>query len=111
RYIIMDYVWLQSLQQNAPQCVVLSYDIMCQFKKHLVEHLCSYSHICLHLHMSPEHIRCLIPKFHLKGHLPDCWIFYSFNYNPHCGRTDGEAVEQVCAGSNSIAGSTKKMYP
>ncbi|KAG5634322.1 hypothetical protein H0H81_002404 [Sphagnurus paluster] len=51
------------------------------------------------------------PKFHLPTHKPECHVNFSFNFTPHVGCTDGEALECGWAAINAVSSSTKNMGP
>jgi Kyakuja-Dileera-Zisupton transposase len=53
----------------------------------------------------------LIPKFHLPAHIMACQTVFSFNFNRHVGRTDGEAPERGWSQINAAATSTAEMGP
>lgn len=86
-----------------------SYDISCQHSKNLR----------VRNTMLPEDIQWpsqlkidfFIPKFHIRAHIPECQLKYSFNLIKGVGRTDGEAPERGWAAINPIANSTKEMGP
>ncbi len=108
----MDYVLLKALQQNPPQAHTVSYDIMCQFSKKLDQRIASYGPwLQPPEHILRQHIRLLIPKFHLMGHKELCRVLWAYLLAPFVGNTDGEGVEQVWAATNTLAGSTKRMRP
>lgn len=103
----MDYIFLSSLRQNVPQHLVVSYDIACQWIRHLLDRCAIYPPSLIHTLI----INYLIPKFHLSAHQPICHTNFSFNYTPNVGRTDGEAPERGWAAMNPVANSTKEMGP
>ena len=53
----------------------------------------------------------LIPKFHLLAHIMACQNVFSFNFNRHVGRTDGEAPERGWSQINAATTSTAEMGP
>jgi hypothetical protein len=63
------------------------------------------------LSQSIQHIRYLVPKFHLPAHVEACNLAFSFNLTRGVGRTDGEAPERGWANINPAAQSTKEMGP
>ncbi|KAF8066722.1 hypothetical protein FPV67DRAFT_1768075 [Lyophyllum atratum] len=107
RYVNMDFFFLSSLTQNAPQRVVVSYDIACQWGRNLKSRCKIYPP---NPYGDIKFIH-LVPKFHLRAHRPECHVNYSFNLTPHVGRTDGEAPERGWAAVNAVATSTKEMGP
>ena len=110
RYLHTDYVLVKTLFATALLCLVISYDIACQWHKKLGERMKIFppeeglSH-------SIQHIRYLVPKFHLPAHVKACNLAFSFNLTRGVGRTDGEAPERGWANINPAAQSTKEMGP
>ncbi|KAG1878131.1 hypothetical protein DFJ58DRAFT_712725 [Suillus subalutaceus] len=99
-YINMDYLFFLTMQ-HAEDLITLniSYNIACQWSKHLWE--------CMALYPSQMHIKCdskfmtfLVPKFHLPAH----------NLRG-MGHTDGEALEHGWPNINPVATSTREMGP
>jgi len=112
RYVNMDYVFLWSLKLSTPSCLVLSYDIACQWSRNL-QHCCDI-HPPNPLSSTAEnlmHMTYLVAKFHLPAHVVQCQINYSFNLEPQVERTNGEAPERDWSDINRIANSTKEMGP
>jgi hypothetical protein len=106
----MDYVFFSAMRKHDLLVLKVSYDIACQWSKHLWSRM----------EMLPSSFRIdhenkcttfLVPKFHLPAHTLQCQIDYSFNLTRHVGRTDGEAPERGWANINPIASSTKEMGP
>ncbi|TFK59258.1 hypothetical protein BDN72DRAFT_873066 [Pluteus cervinus] len=109
RYVNMDYLFVSNLKRNAPQRVSQSYDIVCQWTKHLLERLALYEST---ISLNVRHDFCFfIPKWHIAAHRASCQTDYSFYWSPYVGRTDGEAPERGWAAMNSVASSTKEMGP
>lgn len=107
----MDYMFFSSLVGTELVEIVASYDIMCQYSIHLWDRMKTYPH-WLHIdHENRTTFHFLIPKFHLPAHIRPCQTRYSFNYNRHVGRTDGEAPERGWAHANGLATSTREMAP
>ncbi|KAG1858459.1 hypothetical protein DFJ58DRAFT_715870 [Suillus subalutaceus] len=70
----------------------VSYDIACQWSKHLWTRMSKYpSH--LHFECDGKTMTFLIPKFHLPAHITTCQISFSHNLIKRMGRTDGEAPD------------------
>ncbi|KAJ8701131.1 hypothetical protein PTI98_002092 [Pleurotus ostreatus] len=111
RYINMDYLYFSSLRNHAPQVVVTSYDIACQWSRNLQARAATYPDSLVGVQYNELSIRYLVPKFHLYAHRDDCQIKYSFNLTPKVGRTDGESPERGWAAMNPVASSTKEMGP
>ena len=109
-YVNMDYLFLSSAQQATPRCLVVSYDIACQWSRNLATRCTAYGPEAAFI-VAEHQIRYLVPKFHLLAHIQHCQANYSFNFTPLVGRTDGEAPERGWSAINAIAGSTKQMGP
>ena len=103
----MDYLFVSSLQQNAPTGVVVSYDIACQWSKNLISRCHKYKATIVDI----LDLTYLIPKFHLHAHIAECQCEFSFNFIPGSARTDGEAPERGWSDANGVASSTKEMGP
>ncbi|KAF8900966.1 hypothetical protein CPB85DRAFT_1228097 [Mucidula mucida] len=110
KYLFMDYAVCMALLLNAPPDVVLSYDIICQWRKKFGARIAMYPE-WLRPPQPANSITYLIPKFHLPAHIAPCRYLFSFNWTPEVGRTDGEAPERGWAASNGAAASTKEMGP
>lgn len=89
---------------------VVSYDIMCQWLRHLSERMSALpSHLQVEL---PEgEVRYAIPKYHLNGHREEDHNRYSLNFMKGVGRTDGEEVERGWSRFDGTAASTREMGP
>ncbi|KAJ7336156.1 hypothetical protein DFH08DRAFT_915978 [Mycena albidolilacea] len=111
RYANMDYIFGSILRHHSPSLrKTISYDIVCQWWKHLMERLL----------VLPPLVRCaivlgmmvfVIPKMHIEGHDVDCGALYSLNLIPGSGQTDGEGIERPWANIGGIASSTRIMGP
>ncbi|TFK68354.1 hypothetical protein BDN72DRAFT_870985 [Pluteus cervinus] len=108
RYVNMDYLFFSTLLRNIPRHVTGSYDIACQWTKHLFERLIRYAP---YFTPTDHHFKFLIPKWHIAAHQDSCRANFSFHYTRHVGRTDSEAPERGWAAMNGIATSTKEMGP
>ena len=110
RYVNMDYLFFSSIAGTQLNKIVISYDIACQWGKHLRDRL-EYT-IPRHLHPPPDtDFELFVPKFHLPAHKPECHAPYSFNYAPGVGRTDGEGIERNWSVLNKVAPSLSMMGP
>lgn len=106
----MDYVFLSSITSAGTLPIVLSYDVMCQWKKifwsrieALPDHLRSS--------LQKENLTGVIPKFHIVVHEQTCQLLYSLHYTRGVGQTDGEGIEHNWSALNGAACSTKEMGP
>ncbi|KAG1735547.1 hypothetical protein EDB19DRAFT_1993303 [Suillus lakei] len=111
RYINMDYMFFLSMQSASTlQVINISYNIACQWSKHLWTRMSAFPQQ-YHLDHNTKAITFLVPKFHLPTHILSCQMTYSFNFIKGVGRTDGEAPEHRWANINPVATSTRKMGP
>jgi hypothetical protein len=105
----MDYIFTSVLGHHDPSLhKVVSYDITCQWIKHLLERL---SKLPSAIRPTVGSFEVVIPKLHVHSHNPPCPTDYSFNYLQGAGRTDGEGIEQVHSMSGPMSASTKQMGP
>ncbi|KAJ7894472.1 hypothetical protein B0H14DRAFT_3426880 [Mycena olivaceomarginata] len=111
RYANMDWIFACILLHIDPRLrKIISYDIVCQWWKNLRNRLKSLPpRIRLVLVMAL--LRFVIPKMHIKGHLPECQTTYSLNYVPGSGQTCGEGIERPWAHIGGVGPSTREMGP
>ncbi|KAG2137014.1 hypothetical protein DEU56DRAFT_871445 [Suillus clintonianus] len=88
----------------------ISYDIACQWSKHLWERMSRYPSQ-IHFSGDSKILTFLIPKFHLPAHIAACQTSYSLNLIKGMARTDSEAIERGWSNMNPIATSTREMGP
>ncbi|KAG1747266.1 uncharacterized protein EDB91DRAFT_1235984 [Suillus paluster] len=88
----------------------ISYDIACQWHKHLWSRMATLPED-YHLDHTSKDIRFFVPKFHLPMHIAKCQTSFSFNWSHWVGRTDGKAPERGWSNINPVASSTKEMGP
>ncbi|KAF8429324.1 hypothetical protein L210DRAFT_3418879 [Boletus edulis BED1] len=111
KYVNMDYLVFSALRSFAPlQVLKVSYDIACQWHKHLWERMKRVPDMW-HIDQTSKDITFLVPKFHLPAHITECQWLFSFNLVRGVGRTDGETPERAWASINPAASSTKEMGP
>ncbi|KAG2030871.1 hypothetical protein BDR03DRAFT_936546 [Suillus americanus] len=110
KYLNIDYLFFSTLRHLMVDVLNMSYDIACQWHKHLWSCMLSLppSH---HLNYLARTICFFVPKFHLPVHISKCQTIFSFNFTRFVGRTDGEAPERGWANINPIASSMKSMGP
>jgi hypothetical protein len=89
---------------------MVSYDIACQWWKHLMEWMIELPPLVRCLLIMPL-IAFVIPKMHIKGHIPECGILYSLSLIPGSGQTNSEGIERPWANIGGIASSTQIMGP
>jgi hypothetical protein len=87
---------------------VISYDIVCQWWKLLMERLRELPLLVRCFIILPM-IAFVIPKLHIHGHTGLCSILYSLNLIPGSSQTDSEGIECPWANIGGIASSTQIM--
>ncbi|KAF5375506.1 hypothetical protein D9615_009182 [Tricholomella constricta] len=94
RYVNMDYLFWSSLEDSDQVELVVSYDIVCQWSVKIWQRYKKYRRWTQYDENGQRFMIFLIPKFHLPAHIMACQTVFSFNFNTHVGRTDGEAPER-----------------
>ncbi|THU93967.1 hypothetical protein K435DRAFT_669246, partial [Dendrothele bispora CBS 962.96] len=110
RYSNMDFVFWSSIQGEDYLCIVVSYDISCQWSRKFWDRM-DVLDPSIKIKYTKRGIIFMVPKFHLRAHQPGCHVPYSFNYAPGCGQTHGEVIEEGWAQSNKASAQTKEMGP
>ncbi|KAK7013923.1 CxC2 domain-containing protein [Favolaschia claudopus] len=111
RYSNMDYVFASLLRyHDARLRKMISYDIVCQWWKKLMERLLELPPLVRTV-LVLTLVTFVIPKMHIHAHTPICGITYSLNLAPGSGETDGEGIERPWSNFGRLAGSTKAMGP
>ncbi|GJF00762.1 CxC2 domain-containing protein [Phanerochaete sordida] len=109
----IDYITMCALLHIPPPSelpLVLSYDIMCQWIRWLLQRIAALpSHLQIVLPVGE--VRYAIPKYHLNGHKEEGHNQYSLNFMLGVGRTDGEEVERGWSRFDATAASTREMGP
>jgi hypothetical protein len=104
----MDFLLFASLLGFLLAYLTVSYDIACQFSKHVWTRMEALPQK-YHLNIDTANVRWMIPNFHLPGHKIGCHSPFSFHWLWGAGLTHGETVEQNWEFLNGAAGSTKLM--
>jgi KDZ transposase-like protein len=108
RYVNMDYLFFSNIAGTSLGKIIGSYDIACQWGRHLRDRL--ESSISQHLHPPPDtEFEVFVPKFHLPVHKPECHAPYSFNYARGVGHTDGEGIERNWSVLNKVVPALSMM--
>ncbi|KAJ7429994.1 hypothetical protein B0H11DRAFT_2264473 [Mycena galericulata] len=110
RYCNMDFLLLSVLMSFGLLCVVVSYDIACQYAINFWERMNKMPER-MRLKLAPSNVWWKVPNFHLPPHKPKCHSAYSFHWMWGAGMTHGEGVEQNWSFSNGAAASTRLMGP
>ncbi|CUA75567.1 Bifunctional uridylyltransferase/uridylyl-removing enzyme [Rhizoctonia solani] len=89
--------------------ILMTYDVMCHW---IVKFRERAKNLPPNLAIPPElNLIVAIPKWHLAGHNPECYVRYSLDHTQHAGRIDGEGPERVWAHQNESSGSTSEQGP
>ncbi|KAG1812315.1 hypothetical protein EV424DRAFT_1349351 [Suillus variegatus] len=108
-YVNMDYLLFSTLQHTRDIVILnISYDIACQWSKHIWTRMSSYPST-VHFDHTDKKVAFLVPKFYLPAHIAACQIGFLFNPVKGVGQTDGEAPQQGWANINPVATSTREM--
>ncbi|KAJ6488289.1 hypothetical protein C8R47DRAFT_1216093 [Mycena vitilis] len=111
RYANMDWIFAALKRWiDARLFTVVSYDIVCQWWKSLVERLAKLPTL-VRLHVVLALTRFVIPKMHIHSHTLACQLLYSLNFLLGVGQTDGEGIERPWANIGGVATSTREMGP
>ena len=114
RYTNMDFTLLSMLLpslKNGILCVLVSYDIGCQWVKNLQSCVSQY-YISESLNLlSLSYLKVVVPKFHLSDHRESCQVIYNLNYTKGAGRTDGERIKGGWSLSSGMAVWTRENGP
>ncbi|EIW76562.1 hypothetical protein CONPUDRAFT_76203 [Coniophora puteana RWD-64-598 SS2] len=112
RYPNMDYIFFSTMSMVLLLLVVISYDIVCQWKVNLFKRMDSLPpELQLSILMLSDILLFGIPKFHAPGHNEKCATQYSLNLMWGAGRTDGEGIERRWGDLGRASTMTKEMSP
>lgn len=107
----MDYIAMSVIVAVAVLRILLTYDIVCQWKLKFFKERAPGLPESIRPTFGPEALQFGVPKFHLPPHEAKCQAPHSLNFKPGAGETDGEGVERNWAVMNGAAASTKEMGP
>ncbi|THU86101.1 hypothetical protein K435DRAFT_868604 [Dendrothele bispora CBS 962.96] len=110
RYCNVYFVFWCTINGQEYLCIVISYDISCQWSRHFWERMANLNP-SFQLQFTETGVKFLVSKFHLRGHKPECQHNFNFKLMPGCGETHGETVEEGWSLSNKAAAQTKEMGP
>src|SRR5690348_15461389 len=97
----MDYMVLSALVGITLLCVVVSYDIGCQWSVKFPTRMAKFPVV---MQLPPGlNLEIGIPNWHVNGHGLFCQNNYSLNYILGVGRTCGEDIETTWSYTNSLA--------
>lgn len=111
RYANMDYIFASILRHlDARLLKIISYDIVCQWWKNLMERLKKLPPL-IRLVAAMHLMRFVIPKMHIHSHTLGCQLLFSLNLVPGSAQTDGEGIERPWANIGGVTTSTREMGP
>ncbi|KAF9489950.1 hypothetical protein BDN71DRAFT_1484637 [Pleurotus eryngii] len=94
RYANMDYMFASLMWHHGRNLsVVVSYDIVCQWSKSLLQRVKTLPPL-VHLDLVSTMVCFAVPKLHIHSHMKHCQHNYFLNYLPGVGCTDGEGIER-----------------
>lgn len=114
RYINVDFAVASALENHIKAGitdVVISYDIGCQWGKHLQHRLSTYPSIPRVDLTKLKSLRFAVPKFHLIGHGESCQTAFNLALMDNVGMTHGESVETIWSHSTSLATWSRENGP
>ncbi|KAJ6471042.1 hypothetical protein C8R45DRAFT_1218231 [Mycena sanguinolenta] len=115
KYGNMDYIIASAWRHLcALLFFLLSYDIMCQWSKHLGErlrHPLSRLPPALRFELACFFVKFVIPKLHILGHLRLCQETFSLLYTLGAAQADMEGIERIWSSSGLMGTSTREMGP
>lgn len=108
RQVNIDYSVCQALRwcsEGLVKCRII-YDIACQYHKKFKQRVQLGRYLGI-----PEDLllEWAIGKFHIGGHILDCFPEFSLNFILGAAQIDGEILETLWAALNKISGSTRAM--
>ncbi|KAJ7747596.1 hypothetical protein B0H14DRAFT_3097001 [Mycena olivaceomarginata] len=103
RFANIDYIFGSILRHKDPRlCKIISYDIVCQWWKFLLERMAN---------LPPLALPVVILKMHIHAHTLGCQVKFLLNLVPGSGQTDGEGIECPWASISAITSSTRVSGP
>jgi hypothetical protein len=92
----MDYIILGALAGFALLALMISYDILCQWKIQLAERNAKMPEgLKLPLDDINFKLQCALPVWHASSHEESCANANSLSFKPGFGKSDGEGVERT----------------
>jgi len=91
--------------------VVITYDIACQWLKHLFRRLKEYGFSRSINFAALNSFRAGVPSWHILGHGALCQILFNLAFMDGMGKTHGETVETIWSHSGPVAISSRENGP
>ncbi|KAJ7606430.1 hypothetical protein B0H17DRAFT_1221752 [Mycena rosella] len=99
----MDYIFLSALIGVAILWLLISYDIACQWKVHLLERAKKIrAATSIPTNLDNFEIQFALPVWHAEAHEMTCQMQNSLSFAVGMGRTDGEGIERTWAVLNPL---------
>lgn len=106
----MDYIILSALVGCGLLRLLITYDIACQWSRHLASRMEAYpEHMRIDLNRVELHMA--VPSFHIRAHGPKCQQAFVLAYILYAARTAGEEVETSWVNMNVALASIQEMAP
>ena len=109
RYCNMDFIALAALVGVTLLCIVLTYNIACQWSKSFQK--CSEESSLEMQILEATKVYVAVPEWHFNGHGKSCRTFFNLSYMEGAVRMFGKDVETIWAGTNPLAPSIHEMGP
>ncbi|KAJ7050750.1 hypothetical protein C8F01DRAFT_1263635 [Mycena amicta] len=110
RYSNMDWIFLCAVNGCAVLRLVVSYDIACQWKQHLLARGQAIGESpTIITSLANYRVQFGLPVWHAEAHEEKCRAANSLMHAVGVGRTDGESIERLWALLNPSSYSTKEM--
>ncbi|THU95867.1 hypothetical protein K435DRAFT_819601 [Dendrothele bispora CBS 962.96] len=110
RYCNIDFLFSCTLKGVEYLCIVVSYDIACQWSIHFWKRMEELDP-SIKVRFTESGVKFMVPKFHLRAHQLSCHVPFNFEYAIGGGQTHGEVIEEGWAQGNKAAAQTKEMGP
>lgn len=85
---------------------LVEYDVACEWSKNFIHRVQESMTLSLPSKMA---IIAAVGKFHLGGHVKECFSLYSLNFVFGAGQQDGEIMETLWSSLNKVSGSIRAM--
>ncbi|KAG8719736.1 hypothetical protein FRC09_010686 [Ceratobasidium sp. 395] len=112
RFIYADYAFASSathITRYGRLPLFLTYDVWCHWEKNFYQRA---KNLPPSIALPPDlDLDGAIPKWHLIGHNPECYVLHSLDHRRYVGRNEGEGPERVWSHLNQHSGSTSEQGP
>ena len=104
----MDYIILSVLIGCAILCLLITYDIACQWSRNLAIRMDEYPEN-MRINLERVEVQTAVPSFHIHAHGPKCQQAFSLAFLLYVARTAGEEVETSWAHMNVASAAIQEM--